>query len=431
MGSPQKSEVRIRAEEMFKTLGAAEVAKILFSESGWTDKGHFSRRVRQWKSKSQIPTKSKINTSNEASKKAWEEDGNKATFSYNGREQINNLEDAIRFSKVDLDVWEVERHVFNTWETTLGAGNGNFNQATNIQIKIWFKKIEVIEEEISLNTILTGILDEVKLYAPKYPKITYLKSKENHLLVVDPADIHIGKLSKAFETGEDYNHSIARERVMDGVSGLLQKSSSFNKDKIMLVIGNDILHVDTPKNHTTSGTPQDTCGMWYDNFLLAKKLYIDIIEMLLPIAPIHVQYDPSNHDYTNGFFLADTIKSWFNNCGNISFNTSIAHRKYMRYHSNLIGTTHGDGAKITDLAQLMAHEASGFWNECIHRYYYIHHIHHKYSKDFMSVTVESLRTPSSTDSWHHRNGYQHAPKAVEGFVHHPKHGQIARITHLF
>lgn len=27
--------------------------------------------------------------------------------------------------------------------------------------------------------------------------------------------------------------------------------------------------------------------------------------------------------------------------------------------------------------------------------------------------------------------YQHSPKAVEGFVHHPVHGQVARLTHIF
>jgi hypothetical protein len=250
-------------------------------------------------------------------------------------------------------------------------------------------------------------------------------------LVIDPADIHIGKLAKAFECGDEYNTKIAIDRVMQGVDGLLKKASSFNKDKILLIIGNDVLHVDTPRNTTTSGTPQDTCDMWYDNFLAAKKLYVDVIEMLLPIAPVFVQYDPSNHDYTNGFFLADTIKSWFSKCANIQFNTSIAHRKYFVYHNNLIGTTHGDGAKKHDLAQLMAHEASKEWGNCKHKYFYTHHIHHKESKDYMSVCVESLRSPSSSDSWHHRNGYDHAPKAVEGFIHHPIHGQIARITHIF
>ena len=76
-------------------------------------------------------------------------------------------------------------------------------------------------------------------------------------------------------------------------------------------------------------------------------------------------------------------------------------------------------------------EAKKDWSQSKHRYVYTHHVHHKNAKDYAGVTVESLRSPSGTDSWHHRNGYQHAPKAIEGFLHHPNFGQIARLTHIF
>jgi hypothetical protein len=250
------------------------------------------------------------------------------------------------------------------------------------------------------------------------------------LLVIDPADIHIGKLCSAFEVGEAYNNQIAVQRVLNGVNGILDKVGGLNIDKILFVIGNDILHIDSPKRLTTSGTPQDTDGMWHSNWLIAKQLYVDIIEKLICISDVEVVFNPSNHDYTNGFFLAQVIETHFRNCENIKFDCSIAHRKYFTYGENLIGTTHGDGAKQADLPMLMAHDSKD-WSNCKHKYFYIHHFHHKVSKDYMSVCVEALRTPSGTDSWHHRNGYEHAPKAVEGFVHHKKHGQIMRITHLF
>ena len=80
---------------------------------------------------------------------------------------------------------------------------------------------------------------------------------------------------------------------------------------------------------------------------------------------------------------------------------------------------------------LMAQEAKLRWSETKHRYIYMHHVHHKIAKDYIGVTVEALRSPSGTDSWHHRKGYQHAPKAVEGFIHSKDNGQIARFTHLF
>jgi hypothetical protein len=253
---------------------------------------------------------------------------------------------------------------------------------------------------------------------------------ETYLLVVDPADCHIGKLSMSFETGEDYNNQIAVKRVKEGVDGIIEKTKGFNIDKVLFIGGNDILHIDTPKRTTTSGTPQDTDGMWYNNFLIAKELYIDVLTRLIQVADVHFVFNPSNHDFTHGFFLANVIETYFKDCKNITFDCDIKHRKYFRYYYNLIGTSHGDGAKTQDLPLLMAQE-SPEWSSTKHRYIYTHHVHHKTSRDFIGVTVESMRSPSSADGWHSRNGYQHAPKAIEGFLHSKTHGQIARIVHVF
>ena len=281
------------------------------------------------------------------------------------------------------------------------------------------------------NQLKELILNEVKEYAPKYEKFKYDLNNEDHLLLIDPADIHIGKLSKSFETGEDYNCQIAVQRVKAGVSGILNKTKGFGIDQIALIIGNDILHTDTPKRTTTSGTPQDTDGMWFDNFLIAKKLYVEIIEQLMQIAPVAVIYNPSNHDYTHGFFLAQLIETHFRFSENVIFNVDLKHRKAFQYYNNLIGTTHGDGAREANLPLLLAQEFPQLWAETKHRYIYTHHVHHKTSKDYIGVTIESLRSPSSADSWHSRNGYQHSPKAIEGYLHDKLHGQICRISHLF
>ncbi len=257
-----------------------------------------------------------------------------------------------------------------------------------------------------------------------------LVGDEEYLLVVDPCDVHIGKLAQSFETGEDYNNQIAVQRVKEGVEGILEKSKGFKIDKILFIGGNDILHIDTPKRATTSGTPQDTDGMWYTNFLIAKQLYIEVLNRLLQVADVHFTFNPSNHDWSHGFFLADVIKTYYKDCKNITFDCDINHRKYFIYYDNLIGTSHGDGAKTQDLPLLMAQESKG-WSTTKHRYVYTHHVHHKTAKDFIGVTVESLRSCSSADGWHSRNGFQHAPKAIEGFIHSKEHGQISRITHIF
>jgi|TARA_B110000046_G_C12938083_1_gene374502 hypothetical protein len=300
----------------------------------------------------------------------------------------------------------------------------------------WYKgksfSLHVKNNGVSLDKVREDIIKEMNKHSPSYPKIKRTKQKDPHLLVIDPADIHIGKLASSFETGEDYNSQIAVKRVKEGIQGILEKSNGFKIDKILFVGGNDILHIDEPHRKTTAGTPQDTDGMWYENFLTAKKLYVDVLETLIAVADVHFVYNPSNHDYISGFMLSDSIQSWFRKSNNITFDCSIAHRKGFKYGKNLIGTTHGDGAKQADLPLIMANEFSQWWADTKHRYVYTHHIHHKSSKDYHGITVESLRSPSGSDSWHHRKGYGVGGiKAVEGFIHSMEHGQVARLTHIF
>jgi hypothetical protein len=320
-----------------------------------------------------------------------------------------------------------------TASTNLGVDTSNVKHLwlKDKEASIFVKNPDYKEQqEKDFEQLAKALLGDLKGYIPKYEPIVYETKKDAHLLVIDPADIHIGKLCSAFEVGETYNNQIAVQRVLKGVKGILQKAKGFDIDQILFIIGNDVLHIDSPKRTTTSGTPQDTDGMWHTNFLIAKQLYVDIVEILMQIAPVQVIYNPSNHDYTHGFFLAQVIETHFRNCENVTFDVSIAHRKYYTYFNNLIGSTHGDGAKVHDLPLLMAHESKD-WSVCKHKYIYTHHLHHKVAKDYMGVCVEALRSCSGTDSWHHRNGYEHAPKAIEGFLHHKLFGQICRFTHIF
>lgn len=337
-------------------------------------------------------------------------------------------------SRLSLDEFELIKEIRSNHKALLRDCEENGIPVTDVK-HYWHKSkhisMFVKNKDKNYLDVRDEIVEEMKQYSPQYPEIVYEKNKDSHLLVIDPADIHIGKLCKAVETGEEYNEQIAVQRIREGVSGILNKAKGFDIDKILLIIGNDILHVDTPRSTTTAGTFQDSCLMWYDAFTIAKQIYVEVIETLMQIAPVHVQYDPSNHDYTNGFFLADTLFSWFSKCENVTFNVTPAHRKYFQYYSNLIGTTHGDGAKVQDLPLLMAQESAQGWSESKHRYFFTHHIHHKNSKDYGSVCVESLRSASGTDGWHAKNGYQHAPKAIEGFIMHKEHGQVCRLTNIF
>src|SRR5690606_25506568 len=100
------------------------------------------------------------------------------------------------------------------------------------------------------------LAEKLKNHSPRYDKLPHLTSKTNNLLVIDIADAHFGKLSSSYETGESYNINIAKQRCLDGVNGIVSKGRAFGIDKVLFIIGNDVLHYDNPKKTTTSGTPQ-------------------------------------------------------------------------------------------------------------------------------------------------------------------------------
>jgi hypothetical protein len=283
---------------------------------------------------------------------------------------------------------------------------------------------------------------------------------DGQLVVLDPADVHIGKLSIAAETGYTYDIDIAAHRLVEGSRLLLVKAKALGATRVLLVIGNDIAHIDTPRRTTTSGTSQDTSGSIFSIYRAASKGYRAIVQLALDMElAVDVIFCPSNHDWVLGFTIAQELAAWFHGHPNFTatdYNISERHIKYYRFGGNLIMFTHADGAKEDDLPQIMLVEARSHIAECLHRYAYLHHFHHRMrralgvrpmhrEKDHIAMTATGVgqgaqegdnldivyvRSPSPPDGWHHRNGYINR-QAVEAFLHHAEEGRKVTLTEWF
>jgi hypothetical protein len=382
-------------------------------------------------------------------------DSESAEYTFETSERIKTLQDLIDACDIDLSTWDIERWICNKWEVGAKDSKKEIQVHPLFQVKIWLKPksgkrnyFEIREE----------LIEGMKSFAPIYPIIKRTKHEDRKLLIVDPADPHFGKKSTIEETGQDTNNISTAERFASGIEGLINKTDCYKFEKIVLVGGNDSMHTDNPFGTTTSGTRQDTCGLWYENFIAAKNANIQAIDRLLTIADVHFVFCPSNHDFMTGFFLADTIQSWYANNKNITFDVTPIHRKYIHYGHSLLGLTHGDGAKESELSDLMKTEAKKAWSLSRFAYWIVHHRHHsdtkgykngkgvKMEKDYKNLTVfntglsldptdycfvQYMRSLSGTDRWHFTNGFVHAPKAMDALIIDPAYGQIDKITHLF
>ena len=312
--------------------------------------------------------------------------------------------------------------------------------------------------DINVQELMSNHIEEIKAISPYRPALAEPYQGGN-CLIIDPADVHIGKLAVKSETGNDYDSDMAVDRMKRGVLELYRRAAATTKiDQIIFVGGNDMLHIDTPNRQTTAGTPQDTTGMWWDNYTLAWQACAELITALSEHCPVHFVHCPSNHDYQSGFHLAQTVAAYFWKDDNVTTDVTNAHRKYVNYGNCLFGFTHGDGAKETQLPNLMADEAKSAWATAEHKHFYCHHLHHKIKnayqkgvkmeieKEYSDVTViqcktnacdvdrvnvEYLRSPSGTDAWHSRKGYSGGKKAIEAFIFDPVLGERDRLVEFF
>ncbi|MEM1225957.1 MAG: hypothetical protein AAGJ40_09670 [Planctomycetota bacterium] len=316
------------------------------------------------------------------------------------------------------------------------------------------------DQEFSITEMVRQAVEEgIGDSPPRYER-RKKEPKGERLLVIDLADIHFMKLSVRSETGYEYNREVTRHRVIEGTKALLGEVDMKKVGRILFVMGNDILHVDNSRKTTTSGTPQDTDGTIFDGFKDAHRAIVDAIEVCARHADVDLVHCMSNHDWIMGWALSQSVAAHLRHHPHVhatAYGLSEHHRKYYRFGSNLIGLTHGDGAKEEKLYGLMVKEARQHIGECKNLYWLLHHMHHKMrrkrngevviqtEKDHNGMTaivagtpdiegdylkIEYVRSPSPPDGWHSRNGYENR-QGVECFVFHPHDGQKARFTEWF
>lgn len=273
------------------------------------------------------------------------------------------------------------------------------------------------------------IMKRMQKLSPKVKRKKYSKVDDPHMVEIDIADAHFGKLAVKSETGEEYNLDIAERRFKESVETLIVRASKgYNIEKINFIIGNDILHIDTPKRTTTSGTPQDTDGMWHEAFIRAYESYVWAIELLTTYAPVHVIFNTSNHDFMSGYMLAQTTQARFHSNKNVTFDVEPRDRKFYVYGKNMIMYHHGDGSKEKDFSILMATEQPQMWADTDYRYISGHHLHHHIGKELIGATFKAKRSISSSDRWHYANGYV-SMAGADAEVYSLAGGKVAELIH--
>ena len=276
-----------------------------------------------------------------------------------------------------------------------------------------------------LEDVAGQLIEQMKKHAPKYPPIKRTKIKDGHLLVVNMTDIHVGE-----------NTELVIKRCHEALDDIITKSSTFPIRQIVFAGGNDVLHIDTNQHTTTKGTQLHAEMSPEKMFIKAKDLYIELIEKLLTVAPVHYLHIPDNHAKISGFHLSQVIGAWFRNQKDFSMDITKDYRKKYVFGDNLLCFAHGHGVRDNDRPLDFATVFAKEWGVTHHRYGYLGHIHHnksiisKHIKEMPGIEIQWLRSVQPQNDYESLQGY-HSKAGVSTFIHHPSEGQVARFNKNF
>ncbi len=348
---------------------------------------------------------------------------------------VKTQTDALREAEIDTKIWEVDRCIINSWEVTMGKNkthSGEPETYTNWQVKLFLKKKTQDSIEVALKSLIKDI---PKFKFPLYiPQNKRLSTKSANLLEIAPLDAHFAKLAWDEEVGRSYDLKVAIKDYIAAVTQLLDWSQSFKPEKIIYIVGQDLLHVEsfvpiTFKAHNVL----DTDSRYPKIYKAAKETVIKCVYACRSVAPTEVIWIPGNHDEHASFAICDAIGEHFREDEHVTVDVSPMQRKARLWGNFLCGFTHQITGKENSWANELAQAFPNLWGKSKFREWHSGHQHKKKeTKTFPTMThggvlMRQLTALSPIDAWHFEHLFTDAVPGGEGFVWNKKQGVISNL----
>lgn len=260
----------------------------------------------------------------------------------------------------------------------------------------------------------------------EFENIVKNEEEESVCGVISMQDLHFGKLD---------NENI--EQVMtDAVKYLMNKAySNYHLEKVVFIIGGDLLNMDTFSGTTTKGTLVDNGMTAVDTYLLAFKTVCEVLRIMrMFTSELEVVYIPGNHDRLSSFHLLHAVSQAFTKEPGITFHVDYKERRAITYGKNFFGVEHGDvTAKNNPL--VYATEFYKEWGNTIYRTLYTGHYHFGKTKEYITENGENgfvtkvIPALTASDYYHEHNKYIGSRRSALIHLHDKDKGLVSEFTY--
>lgn len=291
-------------------------------------------------------------------------------------------------------------------------------------VRLQWVKTNVAQEEQT--NALIDALKEVFAEHPKVPQIAPPSLSNSSLLTVYPiGDAHCGMHAWGEETGEDFDLKIFEADLTNAASRLVATSPP-SKYAMIVDVG-DYIHINDKSNRTpASGHMLDADSRYGKIVRVAVRTLRSVIDMALTKHEIVYLYSrPGNHNPDSYVILQVSLSLLYEDNPRVIVDQSPAWYVYHEFGKNLIGITHGDKCKMTELGGIMAADKPEAWGRTAFKTWLTGHIHCDKKYEGRGWTAESFRTLAAPDAYSRGAGYR-SGRDMKAIVLHEDFGEIER-----
>jgi hypothetical protein len=258
-------------------------------------------------------------------------------------------------------------------------------------------------------------------------KAKQMLSDKNMLTTYVIGDQHHSMLSWHEETGDDYDMNKSETLLKNAVSYLTEATRA--TEECLIVNCGDWFHGNDHSNRTPkSGNALDVDGRLTKIIRTGMMLMVSVIEKCLEKHDVvNVRNALGNHSFTLEMFMSEFLVAWFRNEPRVVIHNEPKPFWYYKFGQTLLGVTHGDTIRPTELGELMAAECHDIWSDTTHRYWLLGHVHSKHSWELRTCIAESFNTLAAKDAWHNEHGYR-SKRNMTAITYHLQHGEVSRNT---
>ncbi len=295
----------------------------------------------------------------------------------------------------------------------------------NIKLQ-WVKTDVDGERQLEImRAVVEGMCSEITPCEPV--KKSSAKTDQKLLNLYTVSDFHLGMLSWADETGDDWDMKIAEDLFSRWFDAAFQQAPAASVGVINLL--GDLAHFDSLDAVTpASGHVLDADTRYQKLVRTMIRMVRRVIEMALVKHPIvKLLIVQGNHDESGMIWLAEMFSALYDNEPRVFVDTSADVYKMVQHGKTTLFFHHGHKARFDAIEPIMIAKFRKAFGDSQYSYAHVGHLHHQKLVEARNMIVEQHRTLAAKDAYASRGGWM-SGRSANVITYSAEYGEVGRLT---